>query len=187
MRGAVRMRFDFKPFGCWRNIMLAGAVLCVVLPAGLIFGGLAQGQAVSLWPDVLLGVGLPAVAALLMASLYVTLADTFAEVDGERLRVKMGYLIDLEIPMTDIAAVETHNHSPLRGVGVRTNLFDTVAVVSAAGEVVLLHLKEPHPVRFWPFITVKKTKRLLLSPQHMDEFMDLIRSCIGRVGEGDGP
>jgi hypothetical protein len=99
------------------------------------------------------------------------LGDAFVEVSDAGLRVKLGALFDQTIPLADIARVKTTKWNLLGGLGVRTNMKDMVAVVTATGQVADVKFWRPIRLPVIPKVYHVRAQRLIVSPEHLDSFL----------------
>lgn len=150
---------------------LAGREVLSALSTG---GGLATG-AVGLAKAV--AKGAPGVLAVPLAVgggllwLGRNLGDSYVDLGEKSLRVKLGVLFDETIALQDISRVRETKWNILGGLGVRTNMRDMVAVVTTSGPVAELSLWRPIRLPVIPQIYYVRAQRLLLSPEHLDNFI----------------
>ena len=103
------------------------------------------------------------------------LGDAFVDVSDKGLRVKLGVLFDQTIPLSDIARVKTTQWNLLGGLGVRTNMKDMVAVVTATGQVADIKFWRPIRLPVIPKVYHVRAQRLIVSPEHLDSFITDVR------------
>jgi hypothetical protein len=101
-----------------------------------------------------------------------TAERSYVEVEGDALHVRFGYLFDERIPLDAIASVDRSRWPLLGGLGWRSNLVDTVALVGSYDDVVRLRLSRPMPVRLLVRIPCDT---LYLSVENPDAFVAEIR------------
>ncbi|UCF18442.1 MAG: hypothetical protein JSU87_10880 [Gemmatimonadota bacterium] len=98
------------------------------------------------------------------------LGDAYVELDGEKLRVKLGVLFDEVIPLNDISRVRQADWPLLGGLGVRTNMRDLVAVVTRPGPVAEISLWRPYRLPVIPHVYWVRAQRILVSPKDLEAF-----------------
>jgi hypothetical protein len=150
---------------------LAGREVLSALTTG---GGLATG-AIGLAKAVAKGapgvLAVPLVVGGGLLWLGRNLGDSYVELDDKNLRVKLGVLFDETIALHDISRVRETKWNILGGLGIRTNMRDMVAVVTTSGPVAELSLWRPIRLPVIPQIYYVRAQRLLLSPEHLDNFI----------------
>lgn len=72
-----------------------------------------------------------------------TASRSFAEIDGDALDVRFGFLFHERIPLAEIEQAEPIDWNLLRGIGWRTNLVDRVGLIGSTEGVVCLSLRAP--------------------------------------------
>lgn len=159
--------------------------------AGLLSGGGlvagAVGIARGLAKKALGPVALPLAVGSGMMWLGRSIGESFVELEDGLLRVKLGALFDETVSVADIERVEEAHWSLIRGLGLRTNLSDLIAITTKSGPVAEITFKVPQslpalPAGLW-FIDVK---RLIVSPEHLGMFIDDLRIELAKL-EGEQP
>lgn len=100
-----------------------------------------------------------------------SMGDSFVELSTGELRVKLGMLFDERIPMSDVRSVKRQDWGWLRGLGVRTNLKDMVAVVTRTGSAAEITFWKPVRLPVIPRLVHVNAQRLVVSPEHTEEFI----------------
>ncbi|UCC71468.1 MAG: hypothetical protein JSV86_13865 [Gemmatimonadota bacterium] len=137
-------------------------------------GGLAAGAVglgIALAKRALGAVALPLAVGSGLVWLGRNLGESFVEIGGDTLRVKMGSLFDETIPLNDVARVKETQWNILGGLGVRTNLQNWVAVVSKTGPVADISFWRPIRLPVIRHIYHIRAQRLIVSPEHLDSFI----------------
>ena len=99
------------------------------------------------------------------------LGEAYVELEDKELRIKLGVLFDEVIPLNDISRVRQSDWPLLGGLGVRSNLRDTVAVVTRPGPVAEISLWRPYRLPVIPRVYWVRAQRLLVSPEDLDGFI----------------
>jgi hypothetical protein len=99
-------------------------------------------------------------------------------VTDRTIKVRMGVFASSEMAFSNIAAVETVTHKAIHGIGVKACGRGEVGMVTTAGEVARLLLRENGTLRIFGFIKMPFTA-LRLSPERKDEFIAMVEQRIG--------
>jgi hypothetical protein len=144
------------------------------LEALLTGGGLASGAlgiGLALARRALTAVAVPLAVGTGLVWLGRNLGESFVDVGGETMRVKMGALFDETISLNDVARVTQTRWGILGGLGVRTNLQNWVAVVSKTGPVADIYFWRPIRLPVIPHLYYVRAQRLIVSPANLDSFI----------------
>jgi hypothetical protein len=98
-------------------------------------------------------------------------ARSYVEIEGDTLHIRFGFLFDERIPIAEIASAERQDWPFLAGIGWRTNLIDSIAVVGSRSGVVKLKLS---PRRWMRVLVPVKTETLYVSVENPDTFVSEI-------------
>ena len=166
-------RFPFKTAD-WFRLPLKALVIAVFVFAALsLYPGLTNGGAGDHERAIF---GLTVLGGFVISAvvLWVAMDDSYVEVDAETLYVRFEAFFNLQIPIANIAGVETidpHPHWRYR-FGLSTNFEDRIAC-SHGGQLIELELATPVPARLWPrHIAIR---RLWLAVSDHDAFFDELR------------
>ena len=102
-------------------------------------------------------------------------ARSFVEIDGDTLHVRFGFLFDEKIPLANIVEAERQDWPLFAGLGWRTNLIDSIAVVGSYSNVVRLKLSPR--IRMRVLFSVP-AESLYVSVDDPDAFISEIRKRI---------
>ncbi len=99
---------------------------------------------------------------------------SYVEVDGDTVHIRFGFLFDERIPIANIVEVERQHWPALAGIGWRTNLMDSIAVVGSYSNVVRLKVSP----RIWMKVLFPvRVESLYVSVDDPDAFIAEIRRC----------
>jgi len=97
---------------------------------------------------------------------------SYVEIDGDTLHVRFGFLFDERIPIANIVEVERQHWPLLAGIGWRTNLIDSIALVGSRSNVVRLEVSPRIRMKvLWPV----NVRSLYVSVDEPDAFVAEIR------------
>lgn len=102
-------------------------------------------------------------------------ARSYVELDGDSVHIRFGFLFDERIPIKNIVEVERQHWPMLAGIGWRTNLIDSIAVVGSHSNVVRLEIS---PRQWMKVLLPVRVKSLYVSVDDPDTFVAEIRSRI---------
>ncbi|HRI69106.1 MAG TPA: hypothetical protein PK156_32975 [Polyangium sp.] len=106
-------------------------------------------------------------------------ARSYVEIDGDTLHIRFGFLFDERIPLSNIVEVERQHWPMLAGIGWRTNLIDSIAVVGSYSNVVRLKIS---PRMWMKVIFPVRAESLYVSVDDPDTFVSEIRARITKRG-----
>ncbi|MBK9258280.1 MAG: hypothetical protein IPM54_00405 [Polyangiaceae bacterium] len=104
---------------------------------------------------------------------------SYVEIEGDTLHVRFGFLFDERVPLDKITSVEREKWPIIAGLGWRTNLIDSIAVVGSYSNVVGLRLSPRVPM--W-LVRRMNVESLYVSVDDPDAFVDEIRRRIAERG-----
>lgn len=107
-------------------------------------------------------------------------ARSYVEIEGDTLHVRFGFLFDERIPIADIVLIERQEWPLLAGIGWRTNLIDSIAVVGSRSNVVRLKLS---PRRWMKVLLPVHVESLYVSVDDPDAFVSEIRRRLATGGD----
>lgn len=136
---------------------------------GIIAGGV--GLAAGVAARALTPMALPLALSAGLLWLGRTMGEAFVEIRAGEMRVKLGAIFDEEIALANISGVRRLEWSILRGLGVRSNLRDLVAVTTRSGPVAEIALREATSLPLIPKIYYVSATRLVVSPEKLDSFI----------------
>ncbi len=119
------------------------------------------------------------VGALICFSFYAMKRFSHIFVTDRSIRIRLGIFAYGEIAFSNIANVGTAVHKAIHGIGVKACEKGEMGVVTTAGEVVRLGLKQKDTLRLFGFMRVSFCA-LRLSPEKQDEFIAMVKERIGR-------
>lgn len=102
-------------------------------------------------------------------------ARSYVEIEGETLHIRFGFLFDERIPIDNITQVERQAWPMLAGIGWRTNLIDSIAVVGSYQNVVRLKLA---PRKWMKVLLPVNVESLYVSVDDPDAFVAEIQRRI---------
>jgi len=97
---------------------------------------------------------------------------SYVEIEDDTVHVRFGFLFDERIPIASIALVERQPWPLLAGIGWRTNLIDSIAVVGSRTGVVRLKLS---PRKWMKVLFPVNVESLYVSVDDPDAFVAEIR------------
>ena len=99
-------------------------------------------------------------------------ARSYVEIDGDTVHIRFGFLFDERIPIANIVEIERQHWPALAGIGWRTNLIDSIAVVGSYSNVVRIKLSP----RIWMKVLLPvRVESLYVSVDDPDAFVAEIR------------
>lgn len=102
-------------------------------------------------------------------------ARSYVEIDGDSVHVRFGFLFDERIPLKNIVKAERQHWPLLGGIGWRTNLIDSIAVVGSHSNVVRLEIAP----RMWMKVLFPvRVEYLYVSVDDPDAFVSEIKRRI---------
>lgn len=102
-------------------------------------------------------------------------ARSYVEIEGDHVRIRFGFLFDERIPIANITKVDRQHWPALAGLGWRTNLIDSIAVVGSYSNVVRLEISP----RMWMKVLLPvRVEFLYVSVDNPDAFVAEIRQRI---------
>jgi hypothetical protein len=143
--------------------VLQGIVALACLALGVGTALVIRAAVVEGAPDLVALACVLVAAVLLTFNATVRLPNSYVAVTTDRLRIRLGGIADVSFDRTDVDRVEIASHCWWAGLGLRTNLRNSVAFVSATGEVADIHLRRP--VRVWvvPYLIPARVRTLRVS------------------------
>jgi hypothetical protein len=118
------------------------------------------------------------VGALICFLFFCMKRCSYILVTDRTIKVRMGVFAYGEMAFSNIAGVETVTHKAIHGIGVKACGKGEMAMVTTAGEVARLVLREKETLRMFGFIKMSFTA-LRLSPESKDEFITMVKERIG--------
>lgn len=109
-----------------------------------------------------------------------TAGRSYVTVDGQRLHARFGYY-SLDVPLDHVTAAERSSWSLWSGIGIRTNLSNSIALVGSTDNVVRLRVQPPLRATVLK-IPIQMTE-LYLSIDEPNRFLQVVQATIGT---GDG-
>jgi hypothetical protein len=100
---------------------------------------------------------------------------SYVEIDGDSVHVRFGFLFDERVPLTNIVEAERQHWPLLSGIGWRTNLIDSVALVGSYSNVVRLEIA---PRKWMKVLFPVRVKYLYVSVDDPDAFVSEIKRRI---------
>jgi hypothetical protein len=100
---------------------------------------------------------------------------SYVEIEGDTLHIRFGFLFDEKIPLANVVEVERQHWPLLAGIGWRTNLIDSIAVVGSYSNVVRLKIS---PRMWMKVIFPVRVESLYVSVGDPDAFVTEIRRRI---------
>lgn len=104
---------------------------------------------------------------------------SYVEIEGDTLHVRFGFLFNERVPLDKITSVEREHWPIIAGLGWRTNLIDSIAVVGSYSNVVRLGLSPRVPM--W-LVRRMNVESLYVSVDDPDAFVAEIRRRIAERG-----
>lgn len=106
-------------------------------------------------------------------------ARSYVEMDSDSVHVRFGFLFDEKIPIANIVEVERQHWPVFAGIGWRTNLIDSIAVVGSHSNVVRLKLSP----RIWMKVLFPvRVESLYVSVDDPDAFVAEIKRRLANRG-----
>jgi hypothetical protein len=125
---------------------------------------------------------IPSIAGAFIFFLFYSMKRfSYIFVSDRSIRVRMGVFAFGQIPFSNIGSVETVTHKPIHGIGVKTCGKGEMAMVTTAGEVARLELKQRGTLKMFGLFRVSFSG-LRLSPEKQDEFIAMVTE---RLAEGE--
>lgn len=104
-----------------------------------------------------------------------TAGRSYVTVDGQCLYARFGYY-GLDLPLEQITSAERSSWSLWGGLGIRTNLSNSIALVGTSDNIVLLRVHPPLRASVLKF-PIRMTE-LYLSLEEPDQFLQLVQARI---------
>ena len=107
-------------------------------------------------------------------------ANSYAELEGEALRLHFGVLFHETLQVAELVSAERSNWPIISGIGWRTNFGRRIGLIGSQGGVVRLALSDRREMHLRPFPWAMRIDDIRISMEEPDDFIAAVNAAIAR-------
>jgi hypothetical protein len=107
-------------------------------------------------------------------------ANSYAEIEGDAVRLRFGLLFDESVPLRDVVSAERSNWPFIYGIGWRTTFGRRIGLIGSQREVVKLRLRERRGMHLRPMPWAMRIDDIRISLEDADAFIAAVNGAVAK-------